>query len=319
MHIPKSGGTSVIQALKRALPSNTLNHKSLDRSTFCGGFDDFDKLPPDRRSQIAATDDELRSMRTSRIIAGHFAFGSLALLAPPASMATVLREPRAQLLSLYASWRLNAAEFRDLWHPYSVADSAERPLQEFLADPAIAPMIDQPLCRMLVFDRGGIPGDDFIPGSSASSVASAAIDRIETLGFVGILEFERHMWTGLSAFFGVPLQPLRVNVTAAPPSDRPRPGQVHLTPRAVELLEARTAADALVYEYILVRVGGLRDRVATMRAAAFGMQLVRLGDLFGESASAVTTLHSQLHKGERKIRALEARLAARAAADHESG
>jgi hypothetical protein len=306
MHVPKSGGTSVSEALRRALPAGSIGSKALDRFMFGDGFADFDLLPERSRSLIALTDEDLESMRGSLVVAGHFCMASLTKVAPPSFVATVLREPRAQLLSLYVWWRVNALELGEIWHPYQGAKVAERPLPEFLSEPAVAVMTDNIVCRLLLSDEGWLSDNNFIDTADHSTIAAAAIERLETLGFVGVLELGEKVWDRLSDFFGLRLEPLRSNVTQNVTRRTEASGRVDFTPGALELLERRTGADAIVYERVLAGEGlGVRE-IEALREAAFATQLIRLGDLVGESAARANALMAELDERDRDIARLQA-------------
>ncbi|MBV8944898.1 MAG: hypothetical protein JOZ95_05710, partial [Solirubrobacterales bacterium] len=92
-----------------------------------------------------------------------------------------------------------------------------RALDEFLAEPQIAPAVDNAVCRILLSGNGDprIPEFDFISPEHLASVAADAIDRLDQLGFVGVLEHGQGIWEGLSRFFGVRLEPTRENMTAS--------------------------------------------------------------------------------------------------------
>lgn len=313
MHVPKCGGTSVRHALERALSAEALGQMRLDRSAFCGGFEDFVQLSESVRAQIAADDAELTSMATARVVAGHFSLASLSRLAPSSSVAIVLREPRARLVSLYTFWRLHTLEMRERWHPYRAIDAAQRPFDEFLADSDVAPVTDNPVCRMLLYGEGLIPTDDLIPASDASAVAAAAVERLETLGLVAVLETGERMWRELSRFFGVSLEPAVSNITGVSVSLAGEPFRVPITPFTLELLELRTGADARLYEHVLARDGWDTHGIERLRQAAFAEQLVRLGDVSGRSAAEAARLRRELDVRERAAAELEIRLAEREA------
>jgi hypothetical protein len=122
--------------------------------------------------------------------------------------------------------------------------------------------------------------------SAVEAIAADAIERLDALGFVGILELGESAWRGLERQFGVTLDQQRTNITgqlgsAATPQDQ----RDLLAGGVLALLEKRTAADALAYDHALDRAGITtredRQRIAREALAA---QLVRLGDLCGASA-----------------------------------
>ena len=311
MHVPKSGGTSIRHALEQTVPLEGFARMSLDRSAFCGGFEDFGQLSEEIRAQIALDEGEIESMAGVRIVAGHFSLATLSRLAPPSCVATVLREPRARLLSLYIFWRLHSLDMRERWHPYRAIDAAQRPLEDFLADPGLAPVTDNPVCRMLLYGDGVIPVDDLIPDGHAPRVAATALERLDTLGLVAVLETGQLMWERMSRFFGIALEPQRSNVTGVSVGLDAEPIRVAITPGVLELLDRRTAADAILYEHVLVREGWHTAAVRRLRDAAFAEQLVTLGDVSGVSAAEAADLRRRLAEREREVSDLHAELAER--------
>jgi hypothetical protein len=160
-----------------------------------------------------------------------------------------------------------------------------KPLDEFLSEPRMAIGIDNQTCRMLIAADSRIPARDFIAGEDISSCASDSIDRLDELGFVGLVELGDSPWEGLSRVFGTTLVPNRANVTSDNASlAATLPALERITDRTIELLEQRSAADALVYEHALARAGIEGRHAQRMRDAAFAAQLVLYGDVAGRSA-----------------------------------
>jgi hypothetical protein len=300
MHVPKSGGTSVHESLTHALPQGALSPKRLDASCFCAGFADFDLLGDWLRDQLIRSADDIASMRRSRIVSGHFCLETLTSLAPPSSIATVLREPRARLLSFYAYLRRHTHDLRQLWYPYTEFEAAQRPLDDFMREQRLAQETDNPVSRKLLGGERQIPCADFIASDDVPEIASQAVDRLESLGLVCVLELGNDMWPRLSQFFEVELEPLRSNVTRefGGLSDA-APVRLAITPATLELLEQRTAADAIVYEHALRRLTGASAAgIRRIRDAALADQLVRFGNDVGESAVAAYELASRIERLE---------------------
>jgi hypothetical protein len=285
LHVPKCGGDAITSALEAALPPNSLAPLRLDTSIFCD-FDDFDALRQEARAQLIARPGEVRALRNYRAIAGHFSLSTLRSVVPISAICTVLREPRARLLSLYTYWR-TARTTDDFWAPYRVGANAWRPLTEFLSDARLAPATDNQVSRMLLADDPRLPRSSFAAESDVDAVARDAIALLDAFGFVGILELGEHAWRGVGEHFGVSLDQRQTNVTgelgsAASSGDD---GNV-LTDGVLELLEQRSGADALIYDHALA-AAGIASRAERQRISnhAFAAQLVRLGDLCGASAA----------------------------------
>lgn len=289
LHIPKSAGSSILSALEAALPPGSLAPRRFDSSLFCD-FDGFERLRPEARSRVAVSPSEVQSLGQYRAVSGHFSLPTLLQIADASSIATVLREPRARLLSLYMYWRTPG--IGDGWGPYRAHEHARRPLSEFLAEPRLAPVLDNQVCRMLLHGDPRLPESGFAAPSDFAALAADAIERLDTLGFVGVLELGEDTWRGVARLFAVTLDPIDVNVTGE-----------HVIPEAIrpeeelfagdgvdilDLLERRNAADLLLYDHALARAGLDAQERRRLMDGAFARQLVKLGDILGHSAAQAT-------------------------------
>lgn len=304
LHIPKSAGSSILSALEAALPPGSLAPQHFDASLFCG-FEDFELLRPEVRSQIAANPGEVRSLGRYRAVSGHFSLTTLLQIADASAICTVLREPRARLLSLYMYWRTPG--IGDVLSPYRAHEHALRPLSEFLTEPRLAPVVDNQVCRMLLHGDARLPESSFAAPSDIEAIAADAIERLDSLGFVGVLELGDSAWRGVARLFAVTLDQLEANVTgehAIPAAVQS--GEKLLVADALEPVEQRSAADLLVYDHALACAGLDAHERRRLTDGAFANQLVKLGDLVGHSAArtaeqagVVEMLRSQLEQHER--------------------
>ncbi|HEY5194345.1 MAG TPA: hypothetical protein VIJ39_10805 [Solirubrobacteraceae bacterium] len=268
-------------SLDAALAPGSLCPRRMDSSTFCD-FHDFDLLQPATRELIAANYDEIGSMRRFPAISGHFTLTSLLQITQASAIGTILREPRARVLSLYMYWRI--PKIFDHVLPYSVEEYALKPLAAFLSESRLAPAIDNQVCRMLLYRDPRIPCNAFIAKADVEEVAVDAIKRLDTLGFVGVLELGSSAWEGLARLFGVRLDPRKVNVTAElGDSMVAQPREKLFTADAIDLIEKRNAADRIVYDHALEVAGIEHDERPQFEDAAFHAQLSRTQDPMGDS------------------------------------
>jgi hypothetical protein len=266
---------------------------------------DPDAIDPEWRKHMVLDDDDVHELSGYDVVIGHFPLPLLRRISAPSLVATVLREPRARVLSHYAYWRLASED--PGWQGWSLADFAWRPLDEFLGSSLVAGEIDNLICRMLVGDDERVPLHGFIAPGDVSGVASRAIEALDSLGFVGLVELGDSMWKGISAFFDVNVTPRTVNTTGGWRTVSAAPGiDLAITPQTLELLEARTAADSIVYRHALAAAGCASDgeRIAD---AAFANQLARVGDSIGTS---VNVLRERAAENEELRQQLDARDAA---------
>jgi hypothetical protein len=300
LHLPKCAGSAMTSALEAALPPGSLAPWRFDRRFVeeqtragLGGArdafvaDDPDLLRPEARALVLESPKEETALRDYRAIAGHFSLDTLLSVAPASAVCTVLREPRARVLSVYTFWRTLRSEDESPSVVYRTAANARRPLAEFLSNCELASAIDNQVCRMLLAGDPRLPTSAFATKSDTEGIATDAIQRLADFGFVGILELGESAWRGVGEHFGVSLQRHVMNVTgdlgsAASSTDV---GEV-FTDGVLDLLEERTAADAIVYDYALEHAGvASREERTRLKERAFAAQLVRLGDLCGPSAA----------------------------------
>ena len=276
MHVHKSGGTSIHASLERALPPGSLSPLRMEPGAALGSFAEFDRLAPEQRARVAVTEEERESLGRHRAIVGHFSLPLLSRFAPPERIGTVLREPRARLISHYLYLRFKVA-LRTLWHPYDLPALADGTLAELLAAPRVAALTDNLTCRMLLRGDDRIRDDAFIDEPDLEPIAEAAWERLAELGLVRILEAPDDVWSGLGELFGVELEPARSNVTA---SDGIWPGAVPVPPfggdETLAPLERRTRADAVLYRRAAERLYGA-EAVDRLAEAAYAEQLVVYG------------------------------------------
>jgi SAM-dependent methyltransferase len=301
LHVPKSGGQSIRQSLEAALPEGSLSPRGIDEAgcRILSDYSNFDQVPDWIRSQIAVGEDEVESLAEHRAVTGHFMLETLLRVTAPARIATLLREPRARLLSLYLF--LRTPLMREVWDSYcgEVLSSASRPLEAFLAQPRIARATDNQVCRMILHRHPRVPDEGFIAQADVEALASATLEQLDQLGFVGVLESGAAAWHGLGEMFGVALEPVRVNESSTPEASvgaGPVPA-VDLD-AALKGIELRTAVDRIVYETILARTCGGPNEAQRLADAAFTQQLERFQAV--RDASMVESAQAdlvQLHPG----------------------
>lgn len=276
LHVPKCAGSSITTALEAAFPPGARAPQCFDDATF--GLDaDYDALQPAMRAAVAVGEEELAALADYQLVCGHFTLTSLLGVTTAEHIATVLREPRARLLSLYAYWATE--EFPHV-EPYAPQKHAERPLGEFLAEPEIASAVDNQVCRLVLHGDARIPAAGFIADDDVASLAADAITALEQIGFVGIHELPDELWRGLSRAFGVTLQPVRSNVTAdVPRAPRCPPYERSIDARAFGQLARRTQVDARIYRHFARRAPAVADAPGDFEDAAFARQLIAFGSL----------------------------------------
>ncbi len=258
MHVPKCGGQSIEASLAAVIPTGIAPHGAdFGGCRIVSGLESFEDVEDWLRPLLAIREDEIEALGEYRVVAGHFMLPTLLRIAPPTRIATVLREPRARLLSLYLFFR--TPRMREVWNDYcgDLLDSAAGPLDEFLHEPAIARATDNQVCRMVLGNDKRIPDDGFIAERDVATVAASTLAQLDQLGFVGILESGALMWRALSRMFGVELTPVRVNESGTPEASAGANAiPSYNETAAFDALDRRSAADRMVYEALVTRTHG---------------------------------------------------------------
>lgn len=281
LHIPKAGGTSLTSALARGLGVPGPAKVRFDRTLF-GTFDRFDELSAEIRTAIAVGEEEVDALRGEPFVAGHLCLPSLRRVAASEQIVTLLREPRARLLSQYAFWRQQSDEANRSWHPYRFPESARRPLAEFLENREIAVALDNVICRLALGPDARLPIDGFCDPADVAAVSSDAIARLEDVRHVGILERGASTERDLATAVGVPLSIGRENVTRGRHTGVV--GSVDLGEATARLLDARSAADAQVYRHFAAAALGGTDQADAIAQTAFLAQIRVLASQLGRAS-----------------------------------
>ncbi len=172
-----------------------------------------------------------------RFAPGHFVF-------------TLLREPKARVLSLYHFWRSVDPAAIDPDLSFSVSLAHRLSLEDFLAcdDPMLLDLIDNLYARRLTGVYATGAAEDPVRGT-----ADQAMAVLGQLSFVGITERLDDSMARLAALLDIsaPAAPLRANVTA---ENHRKAGnwfrkieRADISAAAARLLERRTELDAALY------------------------------------------------------------------------
>lgn len=283
LHIPKTAGMSVRAALLEHYPAHQVGNIRYDERLF-GPFTEWHTFAPSLRAETLLPSDPTPPTDGQRLQLGHISLPGLQRLVPGDRILTVLREPRARLLSHHLYWAVRPVEQNEAFGTYQVQRFAQRGLRAFLEADAAAHQHDNLQCRMLVHEPALIPADRPIPEARHAEVAALAIEAVTRLGLVSIVE-DPAMWQQLSEFVGRPLQHVRTNVTEA--SDAPVAfAGPQLDPATVALVEARNGADLILYHHVARARLGL-DAAAVMAFA--NHQFVSQAERYGRVTAGVST------------------------------
>jgi hypothetical protein len=281
MHVPKSGGASIHEAMHRAIRPRT-HVSGFDRSLF-GAFQAFDTLSPEVREYVRVEPEEFDP--GADLVSGHFALHTLRTIYPQARLITCLREPMTRLLSQWVFWRgVAEADFARWGEHGRYQRSASDSLGRFLTNPEVASWTDNAAVRMLLWPNPLIPGNEFIRKDDDETLVGQAFEALGAFFHVDILEnpdLEREM----SAWIGTPLELRRARETSyVAPNLRARLCD-ELNRDAIESIHTRTRLDAKLWRAVAALHFAERQ-VQTLREGTFAQAIMKCADLLWPPESA---------------------------------
>ncbi len=199
LHIEKCGGCALLAWLAQHFHPEQIN------------ADPCRDLPPHLFLRLRG------NMVVRPMIWGHYDIPSLLRFDPGRAIFTVLREPRARLVSLYYFWRsVDPAKF-DPNISFALGYAHRLSIEDFLNldDPYLIDMIDNIYVRRLTGFYATGANVDRLQIAPKDSLSRAA-EVLNKLYYVGITEEMDRSAAGLAARLNIapPAQPLRRNITA---------------------------------------------------------------------------------------------------------
>lgn len=270
LHIPKTAGKSIRAALGAAYDAADTAPYQFDYVLF-GDFDRYDTFAePIRRRTLTRSDPP--AMLDARLVAGHLAYQTITRFMDPSDVFTVVREPRARLLSHQLYWSARLPAMTAAYGDYQVERTAVDGLKRFLSQPAGAHQHDNLHVRLLC--GVDLPADRPLLDSELAEATTCAVANLSTLGALLFVE-SPSFWSDFAQFVGTDIDELRENDMGATPVPVPFSG-TQLDDEALELLDARTAGDRQVYLAVLrTRLGIELDEAGRRADRAFARQVER--------------------------------------------
>ncbi|MBE9640246.1 sulfotransferase family 2 domain-containing protein [Salipiger mangrovisoli] len=236
-HFPKTGGTSLHRFLLPQFRPEAVCPERLRN---------IDRFGPE---ELAAF----------RYVSAHMDYQRLQLIPAPRYTITVLREPKARVLSLYYFWRAHAwrvVEARNLKGPRL---AKEKGLLEFLRHrtEGIPSDIDNYYARSLIGRHWvGPRGEMALPDEEALPLALERLAEFDTIGFT---EDMPGLFSEVTARLGIAMpQPLPWALSARDRASHPDMEEVvpeEITPEIDAELERLTRLDRVIYEEARRRFG----------------------------------------------------------------
>lgn len=255
MHIPKSAGTALTNALLRLEPYQNEIH-GWDRSLL-GAYDEFDTWDQGRRPWLFLSPDEITEGKN--FISGHIGYSSIKKRYSDAYIFTIIRNPFSRLLSLWTFWRAKPNGLESDIGTYAAhVYSARQPLKSFLTNKSIAPQIDNVTARMLLWPHPLIPNDKFIDSECTNEIIDQSLSILSEFNFVDIYENSKWLenfqkWLGIS--FGINKE----NETDFVPKPYQSCLKSEMTSETLNIIEERTRIDKIIWQKIGYKNLGFTD------------------------------------------------------------
>jgi Sulfotransferase family len=247
MHIPKSAGTSLSDALRTAIEPRAF-FSAFDRCNF-GSFSDFESISEDIRKAILTDPAEIPP--GVNLIIGHMSFSTTSQINPSAQFMTILREPASRLMSFWLFWRSKVDENLAPWGGWGeYVRLSRRPLREFIRARNISCQVDNQSLRMLLWPHPLVPADDFIDERHDEELVQAAASRLDRFDFVDVIE-NPDMVVNLQNWLGRPLIFRKLNETEDIPDALKSPVQDELDSETLALIEHRSRLDLKLWQEVV--------------------------------------------------------------------
>ncbi len=247
LHISKCAGSSVERALLQVLGEDAQPSVQFDRC-YVEGFERNHELSPEAASAVL-WDTLALPPAGDHAVGHHWSLPTLLRCFAAGDVSTVLREPAARILSYVEFARSMSQASHRHWYPdYLPAWIARTPFVDLLAAPEASRALDNLITRQVLWGNRRIPQGRFIRDADVELLAEAAIDALEQLGFVGVVERPDAMAAGLSEWLGAVVEVPYANRTRV----RDVPGLFRSEselPLVRELLHERSKVDALVWRH----------------------------------------------------------------------
>ncbi len=245
LHFEKTAGTSLVRMLESYFHPLQINLDA-DRGAaphILSGF-----LPG-----------QCEEVRRTAFVWGHYDLPALRRIDPARAVVTVLREPRARVLSLYHFWRSVVPDDGPVG--FNVAAAQQHDLLAFLRsdDPLIRNYIDNVYVRRLT-GHYVTPTEPDSLHTDAEQTTADAMRALDGLAWVGLVEKHDGLTALLGRAIGASLPDRLPHHNAAEdPSGAPSPGyrraaRMPITPEVAVELDRLTRYDTVIYRRALTRL-----------------------------------------------------------------
>ncbi|MTI64699.1 sulfotransferase family 2 domain-containing protein [Methylophaga sp.] len=169
LHIPKTGGTTLHNLISESFPKP--------------------RICPERFNNLISLDKS--ELDSYGFFSGHYDWRNVEHIPGNKKVITILRNPRARILSLYHFWRSHTWQHINQHNLGGPRQAKTYDLEKFLSldDPAVVANIDNALTRNLIGRVFAGSKREFL--YPEAEVVDRAIHNLETLHALGVLEYTR--------------------------------------------------------------------------------------------------------------------------------
>ncbi len=279
IHVPKSAGTSIIDALNHSLKPRCAVG-GFDRSMF-GGFDDFQSLGEPAARHVFLHAGALPAR--ADLIAGHFALSTIQQRYPDAAVLMILREPQSRLLSHWTFWRSEAETPQPAWGTWTQRlTAAHGGFGDFLTDKRIACQTDNVALRLLLWPHPLLPADGFIAPEHDAALLAAASARLAEVAHLNVSE-NPALASDLAAWLGRPFAMRRIKETLPVAPRYSVMLAEQLTQTTQDAWQSRTRLDMALWRMACAAVMPDAD-IAALTATVRDLSVARYAKLLNRAA-----------------------------------
>jgi hypothetical protein len=278
-HIPRTAGTSLREAVSSSLGLEV----DVDGfgGAMLGTFTDLNSVHPSIRSRIVTDPSDLPA--DARFVSGHISPSTTLARFPDADHFTVLREPRARLISNWLFARAHSDFNLRRWGGLAAWMRAARTgLVDYIDNPLVAAHVDNGIARLLLWPHDLIPNDDFIDPRHDDRLFEDAVAVLATIDQVGVVE--NPDWVAeLGTWLGRPLSLQKLNGAKRLQQPDLPDLDAEVSGTGADVLRTRTRIDARLWDHVAARTFAdteeVRERAFNNALERYSVQLPDAGRL----------------------------------------
>lgn len=274
MHIPKSAGTALSNAIRRLPPYQNEAH-GWDKSLY-GSYNEFETWNSEGRPWLFLSHEEIP--RGKDFFFGHVGLSNIKYSYPHAYICTILRNPFCRLLSLWVFWRGKPDGLESIVGTYAKhVYTARGSLEQFLLNKTISPQTDNVTARMLLWPHPLIPLYGFIDDRDIDEIIGLCLEKLKSFDFLDVYENSR--WVeNFQRWLCHPLKMRVENVTERVAGTYASTMAIELTESCRQLIKDRIKVDQFLWEFV-AKEHSLIDSIDNLLNVTVNNSILRFNDV----------------------------------------